>query len=249
VIRRAFRFFFPRRKHPLLDAAITPAAHDELYRAKYLKAIGGERDVFVVNRYEEGCRWREVLSWEPALPGILDIGGGNGAIELAFSANGDFVVSVDALWNQTACDLKVKRVVADASQLPFRAAAFGTILCLETIEHVDKPQRVAGEIARVAADTAILLLTTPPKWRYAFAPDPHFGIRFLTLLPPRWQRRLAEKRGYGEAHHYVDRIYRSTAQLARLFADFSLTDVLSRSRSPRRWFWDALVFERSRRSG
>jgi len=247
VIRRLYRFFFPRLKHPLLDAAITPASHDELYRSKYLAAIGSEADEFVRARYEEGCRWREVVRRDSARTRILDVGGGNGAIELAFSADEkNFVVSVDALWNETARSLGVRRVVAAAEALPFRAGAFDIVLCLETIEHVDKPQAVADEIARVCNDA--LLVTTPPKWRYALTRDPHFGIRFLTLFPPRMQRRIAARHGFNDAHHYVDRIYRSTAQLRKLFDGFALTTVMSRSRAPRRWFWDALLFARSRRS-
>jgi SAM-dependent methyltransferase len=173
------------------------------------------------------------------------VGAGNGAIELAFSGDpGTFAVSVDALWNTTAARLGVRRVLADASALPFRAGVFDTVLCLETIEHVPDPRGVASEVTRVAASGAVILVTTPPKWRYALRPDPHFAIRFLTLWPPALQRRIAAKRGFTEAHHYVDRIYASTAQLRRVFAGLRHEATLTRDRLPGRWFWDALVFRK-----
>jgi SAM-dependent methyltransferase len=256
-LRKLVRRFLPRRRHPLLDAAITPAPRDAELRARYAQAIAGETDVFVTQRFEEGLRWREVLlecgNEVAALKAatssphskILDVGAGNGAIELAFSGDpGAFAVSVDALWNSTAAALGVRRVVANAAALPFRDSAFDTLLCLETIEHVPDPRGVAAEVARVAADGAVVLVTTPPKWRYAFRLDPHFGIPFLTLWPPALQRRIAARRGFDGPHHYVDRIYASTAQLRRVFRELTLDATLTRGRMPGRWFWDALIFRK-----
>jgi hypothetical protein len=81
-----------------------------------------------------------------------------------------------------------------------------------------------------------ILLTTPPRWRYALRPDPHFGLRGLALLPPAWQRSVAARRGFAGPHHYVHRLYGSAAQVARLFPGCRLARVLSRSRAPGRWF-------------
>ena len=83
-----------------------------------------------------------------------------------------------------------------------------------------------------------MLLTTPPRWRFALARDPHFGVPFLTLMPNAFQRRVAARR-----HEYVDRIYGSVAQVERAMRPLRLIEVLSRSRMPKRWFWDALVFK------
>jgi SAM-dependent methyltransferase len=241
------RRFLPRRKHPILDAAVTPAVRDAESRARYTSLVAGESDPFVLQRYEEGCRWRQVARLFTSRPHskVLDVGGGNGAIELAFAADPSaFVVSVDALWNDDARALGVRRVLADAAALPFRPGVFDTLLCLETIEHVTAPRAVAAEIARVAAAGALVLVTTPPKWRYALMPDPHFGIRALTLWPPSLQRRIAARRGFTGPQHFVDRIYRSVGQLRRVFSSLTLVDILARDRWPKRWFWDALVFRK-----
>jgi SAM-dependent methyltransferase len=244
-LRRLIRRFLPRRRHPLLDAEVVAAPRDAENRARYFQAVRGEEDVFVTQRYDEGCRWRQVLRHYGGARRVLDVGGGNGAIELAFAADpAAVVVSVDALWNDVARVLGVRRVVADGAALPFRGAVFDAVLCLETIEHLAKPREVVGEIARVAAPEAVVLVTTPPKWRYAWRRDPHFGIRALTLWPPRLQRAIAARRGFADAHHYVDRIYASVTQLRRVFRGLAHVETLSRSRAPRRWFWDALVFRK-----
>jgi SAM-dependent methyltransferase len=248
TLRRLFRRFLPRRKHPLLDAEATPEPRDAELRARYAAAVAGEKDSFVTQRFEEGLRWREVARHFAANDApwrVLDVGGGNGAIELAFSGQpSSCVVSVDALWNATAASLGVRRVVADGAWLPFRFEAFDVVLCLETIEHVPDPQAVAREIGRVAAAGAVVLVTTPARWRYFLRPDPHFGIRGLTMLPPALQRYVAARRGFDQPHHFVDRIYGSVRQLRRVFRELALEATLVRSRAPGRWFWDAVVFRK-----
>ncbi len=227
TLRRLFRRFLPRRNHPLLDAEAMPAPRDAELRARYAAAVAGEGDLFVTQRFEEGLRWREVVSHfvKPdarrgsAVSRILDVGGGNGAIELAFSGQpSSFVVSVDALWNATAASLGVRRVLADAAALPFRGETFDVVLCLETIEHVPDPRAVAAEIARVASAEAI--------------------------VPASLQRRIAARHGFHGPHHFVDRIYSSVGQLRRVFRELSHESTLARSRAPGRWFWDAIVFRK-----
>jgi len=231
--------------HPLLDAKLTPLPRDEA-NARAYREHEPDTHPFVAARYDEGRRWRHVLA-AYTTGRVLDAGAGNGAIELAFSADDRFrVVSVESLWNETAHRLHVRRVIADAAALPFRDGAFDAVLSLETIEHLVRPREAGAETCRVLRDGGIILLTTPPKWRYLLRRDPHFGIRGLAALPPSLQRRIAASRGFREAHHYVDRIYRSVPQIARLFPCARVRDVLTRSRGPTRWFWDAVVLEKLR---
>jgi SAM-dependent methyltransferase len=236
-LRQLFRSIVPRRVHPILDAVLSPSDRDLANDARY-RTLVGDADPFIAARYAEGMRWRHVLARYVAAPArVLDVGAGNGAIEMAVAAGGYRVISVDALWNEQARKLGVTRVVADASKLPFRDGVFDAAISLETIEHLPDVRESSRELARTLRDGAVVLLTTPPRWRYALARDPHFGIRFLTLMPNAFQRRVAQRR-----YEHVDRIYGSTAQIARAMRPLQLVDVLSRSRMPRRWFWDALVF-------
>jgi SAM-dependent methyltransferase len=242
-LRRLFRLLFPRRTHPVLDAVLAPSDRDVSNDARY-RALVGDADAFIASRYAEGMRWRYVLSQYVGSPArVLDVGAGNGAIELAVAAGGYRVVSIDALWNEQARKLGVMRVVADASRLPFCDGVFDAALSLETIEHLPDVRESCRELSRTLRGGAVVLLTTPPRWRYAFTRDPHFGVRFLTLMPTAFQRRVAQRR-----YEYVDRIYGSTAAIARAMRPLRIVEVLSRSRMPKRWFWDALVFrlERSR---
>jgi SAM-dependent methyltransferase len=247
MLRRLARKLLPRRKHPLLDAGLVTLPRDEANARAYREAEP-DHDLFVTARYDEGRRWRHVLA-AYTVGCVLDIGAGNGAIELAFSADERFrIVSVESLWNETAQRLHVRRVIADAAALPFRNGAFDAILSLETIEHLTQPQEAGAEACRVLRDGGIIFLTTPPKWRYAFRRDPHFGIWGLAALPPSLQRRVTASRGFTGPHHYVDRIYRSVPQIARLFPCARVRDVLSRGRGWKRWWWDSVVLEKRRRA-
>lgn len=245
MLRKIFRGFVPRREHPLLDRVERDAEDLERER-RYLEEIGAERsEPFVAARYYEGVRWRGVLShYVSPHARLLDLGAGNGAIE--FALHGYRAVSLDAEWNDVARRLGVRRVIGDASRLPFRDGVFDAVMLLETVEHLAAPREVARELARVAADGAHVLVTTPPRWRYAFRGDPHFSIPGLVLAPPSLQRSIAARRGFGARHHYVDRIYSSVPQLARALEPLRVHEVLSRSRLPRRWFWDALILKNER---
>lgn len=256
-LRRLYRRFFPQLRHPLLDRTPASLPNDARYAALFAEAVREwepehERDPYTAARYQEGRRWREVVTAhrKPGRARLLDVGGANGAIELAMSADEELsVFSVETLWNGTAHRLSARsgrlhRVVADASRLPFRGDAFDVLICIDTFEHLKSPERCADEMSRVTRPGGTMLLTTPPRWRYALRRDPHFQIRGLLLFPPAGQRAIAARRGWDAEHHYVDRIYASTAQLLRLFPPFRIKDVLSRSRAPKRWSWDAIVFEK-----
>lgn len=249
-MRRLVRRFLPRLQHPLLDAERPHLGHDAAYAAAYAATIE-ENDPFVSERFEEGRRWRAVLQHYRPGKRVLDLGAGNGAVELAFAAATDWsVVSVEVAWNDVVRALRdttgapLRRVLADADALPFRNGVFDAVTCLETVEHLHDRRAAAEEIRRVTANGALLLVTTPPRLRYLLRPDPHFAIRGLLLLPPPLQRAIAARRGFSRSDHFVDRIYTSVAQLRRLFRGFRVEEVLSRSRAPRRWFWDAVVFRR-----
>ncbi|MFN7954520.1 MAG: methyltransferase domain-containing protein [bacterium] len=75
-------------------------------------------------------------------------------------------------------------VVADLESLPFASGALQAALLVAVLEHVDRPARVLGEIARVLAAGAPLYVWVPflhevhlyPVDRWRFTPD---GIREL----------------------------------------------------------------------
>jgi SAM-dependent methyltransferase len=257
LLKRAFRRRFPRKLHALLDAPVESRGEDEAFAAAYARVAADDPDgslPFVRERYREGMRWRQVISALAASPPhrVLDLGAGNGAVALAMTAAGESrAIALDTQLNATMHALfrtgeLAHQVMGDGTALPLKDASVDAILCLETIEHIPPPSLslFATEMRRVLRRGGLILITTPPRWRYLLRPDPHFGIRGLLLLPAAAQRAVAAKRGFGAPHHYVGRIYSSVRQLARVFPCFSI-EVLSRSRAPQRWIWDALVLRRT----
>ena len=260
LVRRMVRKVLPRRRHPLMDAELTLGREDSrraaLYESHILRGATPD-DPFIRQRFLEGLRWRHVLESYLSVSDrsrILDIGGGIGAVEFAFSSNPSFwAASIEQLWSNDAqaihrnANVPFYRSIANAAALPFRSGIFDAVLFLETLEHVDSPEEVGHEIGRVLRDGGRVLILTPPRWRYVLRRDPHFNIWGLVMFPPAIQRLIAERRGFAGQHHYVDRIYSSVPQIARLFPDCEIEAVLSRSRAPQRWFWDAIVLRRSPR--
>ena len=254
VLKRLYRRFFPRRSHPLLDQPLAFAGRDAAFSAAYDKAIAGDSGAFIRERYREGIRWRNVLDGllplSPSPRNVLDVGSGNGAIALAVTATDRYVsFGIDTLLSETARGLQrgtsARSIAASGEALPFAADSFDAILCLETIEHIP-PEALpyfANELMRVLRPEGVIVITTPARLRFLLKPDPHFAIRGLLLFPASWQRRIAANHGFGQPHHYVGRIFSSAGQIARLFPGFD-AEVLSRSRAPRRWIWDAIVLKR-----
>jgi SAM-dependent methyltransferase len=257
VLKRLYRRFFPRRSHPLLDRPLAFAGRDAAFSAAYERTIASDPDAespFIRERYREGIRWRNVL--DGLLPSsdsprnVLDVGSGNGAIALAVTATDRYVsFGIDTLLSDIARGLQsgtaAHAIAASGEALPFAAATFDAIFCLETIEHIppDALLHFADELTRVLRPEGIIIITTPARLRFLLKPDPHFGIRGLLLFPASLQRRIAAGHGYGQPHHYVGRIFWSAGQIARLFPSFD-AEVLSRSRAPRWWIWDAIVLKR-----
>lgn len=50
---------------------------------------------------------------------------------------------------------------ADARSMPFKSNTFGSVTCLDVLEHVPNPEFVIREIHRVLKDDGILILQTP----------------------------------------------------------------------------------------
>jgi len=247
VAKRLFRRLFPRVVDPILDAPPAPLPEDAEIETRY-QALIDRNDSFREARYREGIRWRSVLRhFLPPPARVLDLGAGDGAIELALNIGGYVTTSVDREWNTVAPRLGVRRVIADAGALPFREETFAAVICLETIEHFTNARAACAEGSRVLRDGGRVVLITPSRLAWIFRRDPHFGIRFLLMLPSSMQRRIAARRGFDQPHHFVDRIYTSAASIAKLFPCCRIERTMTRSRLPRRWFWDALVLRKSER--
>jgi 2-polyprenyl-3-methyl-5-hydroxy-6-metoxy-1,4-benzoquinol methylase len=61
---------------------------------------------------------------------------------------------------------------ADIADLPFGDDSFDLVVCLEVIEHVEAPDAVLDEFARVLGPQGLLVISSPNRERYV-AGDPH----------------------------------------------------------------------------
>jgi 2-polyprenyl-3-methyl-5-hydroxy-6-metoxy-1,4-benzoquinol methylase len=83
--------------------------------------------------------------------------------------------------------------VADVRDLPFPDGSFDLVVCFETIEHVEEPERALAHLRRVLAPDGILVISTPNANEYLqenefhvreFTPD-----EFAALLNPQFPER------------------------------------------------------------
>ncbi len=60
---------------------------------------------------------------------------------------------------------QAKLVQTNAERLPFADGQFRRLICTEVLEHVSDPRKVVSEMARVAAEDAVLVISVPnEKW-------------------------------------------------------------------------------------
>lgn len=154
---------------------------------------------------------------------LLDLGCGAGQYLLAATRAGVEAVGVDA----SLCQLILARrllddeglnaalALANVEQLPFRPEAFRSAVATDVIEHLDDPDLLLAEAARVLSPRGVLWLTTPS--RFSLTAEPHVGLWGVGWLP----HRLAVS--YVRARTGID--YRSI----RLLSLGALRRVLQRS--------------------
>jgi len=157
---------------------------------------------------------------------VLDLGSGNGGVSLAIANYRNCrVVSLDTgihplartLAKRTASPVEI--VAGDGVRTPFADECFDLVLCLELVEHVPEPGRLGAEVMRILRPGGACMVTTPPRLPHLFAPDPHFGIPGLLLLPDRLQRLAATRlwKRVPPGAYDVRHIYAYAGSIARLF--------------------------------
>jgi len=68
------------------------------------------------------------------------------------------------------------RVIEDAGALPFDAASFDVVVCIEVLEHLLEPHRAVGEAFRVLRPEGLLLVTVPNGTFWRDRVDMLFGM-------------------------------------------------------------------------
>ncbi len=117
-----------------------------------------------------GALRREIALRAPLCRGVLlDVGCGAQPYRSLF-ASVERYVAMD-VHRAPGVDL-----CGDAQMLPFRCAAFDSVLCNQVLEHVPEPARLLREVARVLKADGCLLLTAPQTWGLHL--EPHDFYRY-----------------------------------------------------------------------
>jgi SAM-dependent methyltransferase len=108
-----------------------------------------------------GRDWAGFLAWCECRPSdrVLDVAGGPGVLAGALR---EMVASVTVL-DASPRLLEhvpdgVERIIGRAEQLPFAAAAFDLVTCVNSLHHIARPARALDEMARVLAPGGRLVL-------------------------------------------------------------------------------------------
>lgn len=118
---------------------------------------------------------REILKIVPYIKGrLLDIGCGEKPYRGVFSSQIENYIGIDL--PQTLHSKHDIDVFANAHHLPFKKNTFDTVLCLEVLEHVERPLEVLKEIYTILKKGGILILSTPQN--YWLHKDPLDFYRF-----------------------------------------------------------------------
>lgn len=127
----------------------------------------------ILQRFWHLTRFREISKIiEPSGGKILDIGSADGTFTkiIVEKSRADKVVGIDVLEKSVSYAKRRfarSRVmtfrVADAHDLPFKNNEFNAIFCLETLEHVEDPRKVVGEIYRVLKKGGYLVVLVPSE--------------------------------------------------------------------------------------
>jgi len=97
---------------------------------------------------------------------VLDLGCGGGFLSNALAKRGHQVTGVDA--SQSSLDVaarhdatrSVRYALGDAKRLPFDASTFDAVCAMDFLEHVDEPQVVIAEAARVLVPGGLFFFHT-----------------------------------------------------------------------------------------
>src|SRR3989344_1809191 len=165
--------------------------------------------------------WRSIealsFSQEQFTPPVLDIGCGFG--EFAGVVFDKVEVGIDISSKDLERALKGKKYVkvqwADARDLPFKAASFGTVTSVSVMEHIKNSEDVIREVSRVLKRGGVFIFTVPTPEMKKHLLVPHLakmlgfdnlGERYFSLhkkafkhvylKPKNWWLAKLEKEGF-----------------------------------------------------
>ncbi|MCK7569145.1 methyltransferase domain-containing protein [Marinobacter xestospongiae] len=109
----------------------------------------------------------------PVLSGtVLDLGCGERPFEIDLVNSGKEYIGVD--WSNTLHGMKADIIANLNEPLPFKSKSIDSIICLEVLEHLKKPQDFISESHRILKENGHLILSVPFQWWIHEAPWDYF---------------------------------------------------------------------------
>ena len=127
------------------------SALDTPWHRMVREALSVERDLAGKRVLEIACGRGDFAAWCASLP-----------VPPALLVAADFSpVAVRLARRNVAADSRVAFFQADAQAIGLSSAAFDTVICCETLEHLHCPRTALAELARVMRPGGVLFLTAP----------------------------------------------------------------------------------------
>ena len=129
---------------------------------------------------------------------VLDLGAGAGIVEaMNFRGLAARVCGVDLDPRVSGNPYLDEGLVADAGKIPYPDETFDLVFADNVMEHIDEPNQVFAEIARVLRPGGKLLFKTPNRTHYM----PHIA----RITPHRFHQWVNRKRGRAETDTFPTR--------------------------------------------
>jgi 2-polyprenyl-6-hydroxyphenyl methylase/3-demethylubiquinone-9 3-methyltransferase len=109
---------------------------------------------------------------------LLDVGCGGGLLAEEFTGIGQIVTGIDPSYNSVATarthaakeGLIIEYAAASGERIPFASETYDAVVCCDVLEHLQKPDDVIREIARVLKSGGLFLYDTINRtWRSKLA--------------------------------------------------------------------------------
>lgn len=102
---------------------------------------------------------------------------GNNELNQSLAQRARFIVGCDRDPHLKRHETVRHLVLCDAAALPFRNETFNLVTASMVAEHLEYPERVFAEVARISAPGGRFIVFTPNKWNYAMV---------VARLTPHW---------------------------------------------------------------
>lgn len=159
---------------------------------------------------------------------VVDLGCSTGFIADEFRRAGARVVGVDIDVPGLAAargrfDAGLGFVCADGERLPLPSGSADIVVFNHIYEHVVDADGVMADIERVLAPDGVVYLGLGNKWGVI---EPHYGLPFLSWLPPKAADAYMRRFGKGDAYHERFRSERGLRKMTGRLNVWDYTDTV-----------------------